>query len=189
MTDEGLKEGILQYARRYYERNKEAPSLRKILKHFRKEKLSFMRFYMIFPKGMSEVCRLADIPISADRIKRTERATKAAKERKKLKTVPSAQDLHIPFSHVFYVDEDGEKHTLDEWSNNIRGELLDLDSNVRRMMEDLASTKKKVEDLESNFKEKVFEALKIKCPHCGGKIVFNVTCLNCDERLLLQILK
>jgi hypothetical protein len=186
MTDEELKQAILQYARKYYERNKEAPSLRKILKHFRKEKLNFMRFYMIFPKGISEVCRRVHISISADRIKRTERATKAAKERKKLNTVPSNQDLHIPFSHVFYVDEDGEKHSLDEWSNDICGDLLDLDSNIKGMMKHLAATVKKVEDLESNFEHKVFESLNITCPHCGGQMFFNVVCLNCKKAVLMQ---
>jgi len=185
MTDEELKEAIIQYAKEYYEHNKSPPSLRNIIKRFRREKLNFSRFYKIFPKGVAGVWKPAGIPFSEERIKRTERATEAVKS-KQLKT---AQGLQVPFSQVFYIDEDGNKHTLDEWSNNIRGELLDLDSNIRRMMEDLASTMKKVGDLESNFKEKVFEALKIKCPHCGGKIVFNVTCLNCNERLLLQILK
>lgn len=186
MTDEELKQAIIQYAKKYHERNKETPSLRKILKHFKKEKLNFTRFYKIFPKGISEVCRLAAIPISTSRIKRTERATKAAKKRKKLNTVPSAQELHIPFSHVFYVDEDGDKHTLDEWSNDICGDLLDLDSNIRGMMKDLAATMKKVEDLESNFEHKVFESLNITCPHCGDQMVFNVVCLNCKRAVLIQ---
>jgi len=115
MTDEELKQAIIQYAKKYYGRNKRAPSLREILKNFKDEKLNFTRFYKIFPKGVAEVWKPAGIPFSAERIKRTERATEAVKS-KELKT---AQGLRVPFSQVFYVDEDGNTHTLDEWSNNI----------------------------------------------------------------------
>jgi hypothetical protein len=187
MANEELKQAILQYTKRYYERNKEPPSLREILEHFKRKKLNFTRFYGIFTKGMSEVCRLADIPVSASRLKMTERATKAAKKRKQLNAALSNQGPLIPFSRVFYVDEDGDKHTLEKFIENMCGDFLDLDGNVRAMMEDLASTMKKVEDLESNFKERVFDALNLVCPRCGGKIVFNVTCLNCEKKLLLDI--
>jgi len=182
MDDEELKQAIIQYIKDYYRRNNEAPSLRRILKRFRREKLNLTRFYRIFPGGITEASRLADVPVPMERIKRTEKATESVRRRKQLNAVPSAQNIAIDFSHVFYVDEDGDEHTLEEFSENICGHLLDLDSNVRAIMEGLASTIKKIEDLESNFEEKVIDALNITCPKCGGKMSFLVVCPNCNPR-------
>jgi len=69
------------------------------------------------------------IPLSAERIKRTERATEAVKRRE------SKTAQMVPFSQVFYVDEEGKAHALDEWSEEICGHLLDLDGNVRGLHE------------------------------------------------------
>ena len=123
------------------------------------------------------------IPLSAERIKRTERATEAVKRRE------SKTAQMVPFSQVFYVDEEGKAHALDEWSEEICGHLLDLDGNVRGMMKDLASTMKKVEELESKFEERVFHALNIEYLKCGGKVAFYVMCLECKRDLLMQPLK
>ena len=83
MTDQELKEAAIQYVKKCYERNKKVPSLRKIFKHFKKEKLSFTRFYKIFPGGMSEACALAAVPVPMERIKRTEKATNASRRRRR----------------------------------------------------------------------------------------------------------
>ena len=84
MADRELKEAIILYVKKCYKRNKKAPSLRKIFKHFRKEKLNFTRFYRIFPKGMPEACTLAAVPIPMERIKRTEKATKVSRGRRRV---------------------------------------------------------------------------------------------------------
>jgi hypothetical protein len=175
MTDEELRQAILQYVKEYYERNKEAPPLRSILKHFRKEKLNFTRFYRIFPNGTPEACRLADVPAAADRLKMTQKAIQAVKERKKLNAATPTPTQDVPFSSVFYVDEDGQKHTLDEWSNGVCGDLLDLNNNIKDVI-------KKIEALEHG----ISDLLNAACPHCGGQMFFVAVCLNCKKTLLMQ---
>jgi hypothetical protein len=83
MTDKELKEAIVRYVKEHYERNREAPSLGKIVKRFKGEKLSLSRLYRVFPKGVSEVCKLAGVPVPTERMKRTEKATKATKSKRR----------------------------------------------------------------------------------------------------------
>ena len=56
MRDSELTEAIIHYIKKSYEQNRTAPSLRGILKQFKKEKLGFSDFYRIFSNGMPEVC-------------------------------------------------------------------------------------------------------------------------------------
>lgn len=81
MAERELKEAIIQYIKECYERSKKPPSLRKISEHFRE--LNFARFYKIFLGGIREACALADVPIPMERIKRTEKATKALRMRER----------------------------------------------------------------------------------------------------------
>jgi len=83
MSDAELKDAIVQYIKEYYERYKEVPPLRKMFKHFKKEKLDFPRFYEIFPGRISEACSLAAVPIPTERIRQTEKATEASRMRRK----------------------------------------------------------------------------------------------------------
>ena len=80
--DRELKEAIIQYIKKSYEQNRKAPSLRKILKHLKKEKLGSSDFYRIFPKGIQEACVSAAVPAPEDRIKRTMKASKVMREKK-----------------------------------------------------------------------------------------------------------
>ena len=82
MGDDELKEAIIQYIKKSYEQNRKAPSLRKILKHFKKEKPGFADFYRIFPNSIHEACTSAAIPVPEDRIKRTMKASKVMRDRK-----------------------------------------------------------------------------------------------------------
>ncbi|MGD0496463.1 MAG: hypothetical protein ABSB28_10595 [Candidatus Bathyarchaeia archaeon] len=45
-----------------------------------KEKLNFTRFYRIFPGGIPEVCKFAEVPVPIERIKRIEKAMKASRD-------------------------------------------------------------------------------------------------------------
>jgi hypothetical protein len=83
MGDRELKDVTIQYVKKYYERNKKIPSLRKTSEHFKKEKLNFTRFYKIFPRGIPEACSLAAVPIPTERIRKTEKATEASRMRGK----------------------------------------------------------------------------------------------------------
>jgi hypothetical protein len=80
-TDCELEEVIIQYVKKQYEENKNKPSLRDTCKHFKNDKLNFTRFYKIFPRGIPEVYGLAGVPVPKERIKRVEKATKAARAR------------------------------------------------------------------------------------------------------------
>jgi hypothetical protein len=79
MNNLDLKQPIIEYIRDHYRQNGKTPPLRKIIKHFEKEKLNFSRFYEIFPSCIPEAYRLAGVPIPTERIRRTRKATQASK--------------------------------------------------------------------------------------------------------------
>jgi len=81
MAEGELREAVIRYVKKCYKANKKVPSIRKTCKHFKKENLSRRYFYRIFPRGIREVCKLAAVPVPKERVKRTEKATKASKRR------------------------------------------------------------------------------------------------------------
>jgi len=96
MDNQELKEAIIQYIKKYYEQNKKTPPLRKIFRHFKKEKLNFTRFYEIFPRGIPEACSLAAVPIPTERIRKTEKATEASRMRgKQEKDLSEVEDERV----------------------------------------------------------------------------------------------
>ena len=79
MGDKELKLKIIRYVKNSYEQKKKPPSLRGIIKHFKGEKLNFVRFYELFPRGIPELFKLAGVPVPKERMKKTEKATEASK--------------------------------------------------------------------------------------------------------------
>jgi sulfur relay (sulfurtransferase) DsrC/TusE family protein len=83
MNDEELKQAIILYVKDYHEKHTTSPSLRKILNHFRKDKLNFTRFYNVFPGRLAEACSLAGVPVPEDRIKRMQKVTETSRNEAK----------------------------------------------------------------------------------------------------------
>lgn len=70
-----LKHVVIQYVKEFHEQNDRAPTVREVLKRFKKDGLSSTTFYHVFPRGLKEACRLAGIPIPEERMQKTARAT------------------------------------------------------------------------------------------------------------------
>jgi len=152
MTNEELKQAIIQYIKKRYERDKEAPSLRKIIEHFKKEKLNFTRFYKMFPGGIPEAYRLAGVPIPKDRMRRTAKATKAVKT---AKAREKAEDEAPPPTRLVLTEEQSKRllgiSHLEGGKDPlvIIDELLDYDSKARKYGLSLARRKLLSEALEA----------------------------------------
>jgi len=82
MTKQEFKTTIIQYYKKYYKLHNEAPSLKKVFEHFKKQKLYYAKFYDIFPGGQAEACKLAEIPIPEERLKQTRKARQTAKKKR-----------------------------------------------------------------------------------------------------------
>jgi len=179
ITDEEFKEAIIQYVREHYEHYREAPSLGEIIRHFEGEKLSFSRFYKVFPKGMSEVCTLAGVPVPTERMKRTAKAIRAGKNGRQVAIM--TQGTQVP-SRV----EEDRKNTFptgpgsarcpeEDWpehdgaSNSIWDDLLDLKARVAEVEKYLMIAFKMVKSLDA------------VCPECGNKLVLWSLCTNCQK--------
>jgi len=171
MTDKELKEAIARYVKEHYERNREAPSLGKIVKRFRGEKLSLSRLYRVFPKGVSEVCKLAGVPVPTLRMKRTEKATKATKSKQQVATVETPGPVtELSFSQIYFIDGDRNRFTLDELSQDIYDHLFDLDNTLISFYE----------KIEEKVTEKVMEMIHPNCHDCGNKLALKVFCPHCE---------
>ena len=81
MKDQEPKEVILQFINSHFKRTNEVPSLRGIVRKFRK-KLNFTAFYRLFPKGLAEACELAGVPVPKGRIKHMKKLKKVLKKEK-----------------------------------------------------------------------------------------------------------
>jgi hypothetical protein len=102
-------------------------------------------------------------------MKRTEKATKATKSKQQAATVEIPLVTGLPFSQVYHIDEDGNKMSLDEWSDFVRDGVFDLENDVLDIREKLAMMMRKVNGV---------------CPKCGGKLALDVTCRNCEESFM-----
>lgn len=143
MTDQELRQAILQYFKEFCERGEEVPSLRKMFKRFRKEKLNNTRFYMLFPGGLAEACRLAGVPVPKKRIRRVRKAVEASRMKE------DADEALESFSLTLTLTEDLTKRLLGV-SHLERGkdpsliieEFLDRDAKLRKNYKlSLAKTK------------------------------------------------
>jgi len=103
-------------------------------------------------------------------MKRTEKATKAAKSKQQVATAETPS-LELPFSQVYYTDEDGDKQTLDEFSNGICEHLLNLDNTLYEV----------TEKFEEKVAKKIAEMIHPKCPDCGNKLSQHVFCRHCEK--------
>lgn len=78
-----MRDSILDFISGYSDKKKQAPSIRTILSHFKKDKLNRELFYAIFPKGISEACRLAGIPAPHKRIGKTKKINSQKKKKRR----------------------------------------------------------------------------------------------------------
>jgi len=82
MTKQEFKTTIIQYYKKYHKLHNEAPSLKKVFEHFKKQKLYYAKFYDIFPRGQAEACKIAGIPVPEERLKQTRKARQTAKKKR-----------------------------------------------------------------------------------------------------------
>jgi hypothetical protein len=152
MEQKEFQHRILEYIKDYYVKNKKVPFLRQILK---KEKLNRVQFYRTFPKGLTQACQLAGVPVPEDRIKKMKRAVEASKAKKSEVAVKGADEEALPPTRLMLTEEqtkrllglshlEGRKDPL-----VIIDELLDYDSKARKYGLSLAKRKRLSEALEA----------------------------------------
>ena len=134
---EDLKNDILLYLRTHYERHKSVPSVRAILRQFKRTGLTSTLFYDFYSEGLPQVCREAGVP-PPERLRRTRAATKARTDRTSHEdkspmgetTSPGRVQLSAEMTRrllgVSYLE--GGKDP-----NVVLGELFDRDSTVRKL--------------------------------------------------------
>ena len=86
MVDEGnLDAQILDYVGKHHLKNGQVPSMRSIIRKFRRAGMNNAEFYLRYPGGLGQVCREAGIP-APDRLKYTAKALEArAKKSRQMK--------------------------------------------------------------------------------------------------------
>jgi len=87
MTISDIKEATVEFVVNYYDEKGVTPSIRKICDGV--PGLSNRKFYEEFEGGITEICKLADVPEPRDRMKFTSKASKEKQRPKKIK----AKDL------------------------------------------------------------------------------------------------
>lgn len=143
MTDQELRQAILQYFEECCERGEEAPSLRKTFKRFRKEKLNNVHFYKLFPGGLAEACKLAGVPVPKKRISRVRKAVEASRMKDDADETLELSSLNLTLTGDLTKRLLGVSH-LERGKDPslIIEELLDRDAKLRKNYKlSLANTK------------------------------------------------
>jgi hypothetical protein len=127
-----LKQSITSHIAKHYQQKSEVPSIRMIVKHFKKDGLSTRGFYQIFPEGLAEACRLAEVPAPSGRVAQTSKASKTVK-REERESVPAPSST----SGLVLTEEQSQRvfgicH-LEGGSDphKVINDLLDLDTQMR----------------------------------------------------------
>lgn len=71
-----LKEEIVEFVRETYRGRGSVPSIREVLRRFG---ICRVKFYGLFPNGVSELCHLAGVPVPSERVRVVKRALEARK--------------------------------------------------------------------------------------------------------------
>jgi hypothetical protein len=129
-----VKNDIVKFAREYYSKHGELPSVRTLSRKFRG-----IRLYSVFPEGIRQLCKEAGVPVPTSRLKAVSKALKARVEARarsdvnRLDMIERLLDIVVKGILGLYAD----MFCL-EWATISRGDMenfLDMiDEDARNLM-------------------------------------------------------